>query len=421
MNVAYNKILIADDDPTTLMILEATLTRWGYEVVVAHDGDEAWAALGLADSPRMMILDWMMPGMDGLALCKRIRASRDPGGRYVILLSAKNEKDDLVEALEAGADDFLTKPWDLRELQSRIHVGQRMLACQDELSKKAERLAEYAANMEMLAEDRAKQLVHADRMTTLGLLAAGMAHEINNPSTYILGNQGILKDFWCCIVSVLDGVLSSGSGKGDKVYGIERKQVEHVIAEFPNTLDGIETGVCRISKIVSDLKRFARKGDVTCRDCQAREIIDNALALCAGPLKHNATVQVNVQENLPDLFVDSQQIEQVIINLLTNASSAVADGGKVNIHISALDSGGWLLLKVEDDGPGFSEQALKNMWTPFFTTKPPGEGTGLGLSISQGIVENHGGTIDASNRPEGGAAITIRLPFKNASDSGTKL
>ena len=122
------RILIADDDRMSTMMLSRSLERWGFEVVVAHDGVSAWGHIQSSTPPALAIVDWMMPGIDGLELCRRIREANLASPVYVILLTSRNSRQDLVAGLQAGADDYLTKPFDPDELQARIHVGQRTLA-----------------------------------------------------------------------------------------------------------------------------------------------------------------------------------------------------------------------------------------------------------------------------------------------------
>ena len=122
------RILIADDDRMSTMMLSRSLERWGFEVVVAHDGVSAWGHIQSSTPPALAIVDWMMPGIDGLELCRRIRGANLAAPVYVILLTSRNSRQDLVAGLQAGADDYLTKPFDPDELQARIHVGQRTLA-----------------------------------------------------------------------------------------------------------------------------------------------------------------------------------------------------------------------------------------------------------------------------------------------------
>jgi two-component system, cell cycle response regulator len=121
------KILIAEDDPISRRILEATLVKWGYKVMVASDGGEAWEIIQQPESPNLIISDWMMPRMDGLALCREIRNMEKSEYIYFIILTAKGEKRDIIEGLESGADDFLTKPFNQEEMKCRIQIGERII------------------------------------------------------------------------------------------------------------------------------------------------------------------------------------------------------------------------------------------------------------------------------------------------------
>jgi diguanylate cyclase (GGDEF)-like protein len=127
------KVLIAEDDPVSRRVAEALFAKWGYEVVVVQDGSEAWRTLEREDAPRLAVLDWMMPGLAGTDICKRVRAREGRPYVYILLLTAKAQKSDLLEGMDAGADDYLVKPFDAHELRARLHVGQRIIELQDEL------------------------------------------------------------------------------------------------------------------------------------------------------------------------------------------------------------------------------------------------------------------------------------------------
>ncbi len=143
------RVLIAEDDATSRRLLELTLNRWGNEAVTAADGNEAWEWLQRDDCPRLAILDWMMPGIDGTELCRRVRERlNDPP--YVILLTARGTRDDMVEGLDAGADDYVTKPFDREELRARVRAGQRILELQDRLKERVRELEEAIAHVRLL-------------------------------------------------------------------------------------------------------------------------------------------------------------------------------------------------------------------------------------------------------------------------------
>jgi two-component system cell cycle response regulator len=135
-----SKILIADDDAVSLLILQNLLLKWDYEITLAHDGEEAFHILGEIDAPRLAVLDWMMPGMEGVEICRRIRERTDRPYIYTLLLTGRSEKEDLLQALKLGADDYLRKPVDAQELRARLHVGHRILKLQDNLLASQEEL-----------------------------------------------------------------------------------------------------------------------------------------------------------------------------------------------------------------------------------------------------------------------------------------
>ena len=144
------RILIAEDDPVSRRLLEVILTRWEYEVVVTADGVAAWEALRRADAPRLAILDWMMPGMDGVEVCRKVRETPSSTPAYIILLTAKGRAEDTVTGLEAGADDYVTKPFDRDELRARLQVGVRMIALQQSLADRMRALEEALAKVNQL-------------------------------------------------------------------------------------------------------------------------------------------------------------------------------------------------------------------------------------------------------------------------------
>lgn len=144
------RILIAEDDLVSRRMLEATLIRWGYEVLVTSDGLAAWQALQEKDAPRMAILDWMMPGLDGIDICRKARARQATEPPYVILLTAKGSKTDIVSGLQAGADDYIVKPFDRDELRARVQAGVRILSLQASLAARVRDLEEALARVKTL-------------------------------------------------------------------------------------------------------------------------------------------------------------------------------------------------------------------------------------------------------------------------------
>jgi len=399
------RVLVADDEITTRRLLERSLEAWGYEVVSVADGSAAWEALQAENAPRLAVLDWMMPGLDGVELCARLRDRQDGALVYTILLTSRDQAKDMIEGLESGAHDFISKPFDAAELKSRMAVGVRIVDYENALAAKNAQLQVYASQMEGLAEERARQLVHADRMATLGVMSAGIAHEINNPTSFISGNVQTQRMFYPEIERALQERLERAEGE-------ERQRLEFIVEELPRTLDAMTKGVGRITRIVKGLKAYARQDTGDREPCNINDCIDQALELCHNALKQCVEVTKNLAADLPLIVVSTQEMEQVFVNLFINAADALAGRGSGRLWVHTEKVGNSVVVIVEDNGPGIPEALAHEIWKPFFTTKEAGKGTGLGLAISHRIVEDHGGTIKLGRRDGGGTRFEIMLPIE---------
>src|SRR5579875_180588 len=194
------KILAAEDNPISQTMLRSMLTKWGYQVVTAGDGDEAWRILQCADAPRMAILDWMMPAQDGVEVCRRLRAAGQESYTYVLLLTARSDAQDLVEAIDAGADDYLTKPFNSSELRARLRAGRRIVDLQEQLLEAQAALRERAThdgltgllNRSAIMEILRQELARAAREhQPFSILMADLDHfkEVNDVYGHLAGDE----------------------------------------------------------------------------------------------------------------------------------------------------------------------------------------------------------------------------------------
>ena len=309
-------------------LLSTWLKRWDYNVIVFENGTDAWDYLKNNPQSQVAILDWEMPGYTGPEIAKKIRSQLSEHYIYTIVLTNRSNQENIVEALESGADDYLKKPFDPNELRSRVNAGMRVITYDKAIQQQKKVIQSYAHDMEELASQRAEALVHADRLATLGTMSAGIAHEINNPNAFISGNIQSIEKFWSKVRPII------------KLFNKQKKdnQLEFILEEMTGTIDGIKNGVNRITNIVKSLKTYAHDEKSTCEKCNINECVAAAIQLCNNNTK-SMKINTLLDQNLPQVTANLQQIEQVIINIVTNASHALElqDIQELNIVTNVVD------------------------------------------------------------------------------------
>ncbi|MFH1197281.1 MAG: ATP-binding protein [bacterium] len=253
------------------------------------------------------------------------------------------------------------------------------------------------------------QMIQSYKLASLGKLVAGVAHEINNPNTFILGNLKIIQEAFHDIFPVLEEHRKQNPDlKIARLdYGIFKENISTLVEDMIN-------GANRTKKIVNDLRNFAKKDEDTFTDdVDLNDIIKNKLTLTSKHVKKYAELEIELADNLPTFKGNLNKLEQVILNFVMNASEAIeGDKGVIKIRTVYDEQTNEVLLIVEDNGCGIDEPTLKKIFDPFFTTKRNSGGTGLGLSISYGIIKDHNGRIEVESKPGIGTKFTIRIPVK---------
>src|SRR5438067_8910106 len=309
------RVLIADDEPVSRRLLQSHLQKWGYEVTAAADGAEAWQLFEAGDSP-IVITDWMMPGVDGAELIRRIRAAPRPGYVYTVLLTARSQKEDLVEGMEAGADDFLTKPFDRDELRVRLRGAERILGLEHSLAEQNRVLRETQA-----------ALVQNEKLASLGRLAAGVAHEINNPIAYVTNNLAVLRRDTQAALAVLDAYR-----RGDVAEAVRlEKETDFAYfrESFPRTCDATLAGLKRVRDIVKNLRDFARLDEAEFQDADLAAAVASAVEMVRPEAGAKGVRLETALEALPPVPCRPGKLNQVFLNLLANAIQACRPGGAV--------------------------------------------------------------------------------------------
>jgi signal transduction histidine kinase len=370
-----------------------------FKLLQARDGIEG---VGLATQhlPDIIISDVMMPGKDGYQVCREIKS--DPHTKHipVILLTAKAELSEKISGLEFGADDYLTKPFNAQELKAKIRSLVQLRRLEREIQNRSE---ELERTLKMLQETQT-QLVHSEKMAALGLLVAGIAHEVNNPVSFAKGSLSNLRRYL--------GQVREALEKQPETRQV-LTQFNKLLQDIEQSLNIVKSGLERTEGIVTDLKTFARKDEQYTKRVDIQEGLEATLKL----IQHEMTGRITVHRDYgiqETVEIIPGQVNQVFMNLLQNAIHAIPEKG--DIWIRTWEDGDRVHVAVRDSGKGIQKEHLGRIFEPFFTTKEVGQGTGLGLSVSYRIIENHGGKITVSSEEGKGAEFVITLPKRQLPD-----
>jgi signal transduction histidine kinase len=376
-------LLIAEDEPDMMTYLCSQLSE-DFEIIQATDGSDA-VTKASQYLPDIVLSDLMMPYKDGMQVCRELRERTSTRMIPVVLLTARPDERTKIEALTAGATDFIGKPFSLTEVRVRLMNLAASNRYQRELADQKKRLE---ATLEQLKEAESI-LVQHEKLSSLGRMSAGLIHEINNPLNF--ASQGI---YW---LKQLSGRLP------DTLKG-----------EFAETLDDIDTGVKRVVTIITDLRSFTRPNQEGYSDFELQPLIKTVLRFFSHHEKDGVSFVVDVPEGLM-IHGNHGHITQVLVNLLQNGIDATADktypdGDEpiIQIHISQKQDR--ITLSVKDNGSGMSRETQDNVFDPFFTTKEVGKGLGLGLSICHRILADHQGLISIHSEQGIGTEFILDLP-----------
>lgn len=543
-------ILIVDDTPANVGVLVDYLEDNAFRVIVAQDGLEGIKRAEFAQ-PDLILLDVMMPGMDGFETCKRLKANPQIKDIPVIFMTALTDSNEKVTGFEAGAVDYVTKPFQIEEVLARVNTHLSLRAMQRQLEQQnvqlqqeiavrlqaeaelrltqfsvdhaadavlwltvegkcsyvndaACRMLKYARaallelsihdlnaepdfkdwptrlaqvrngpleNLETrlrqkggllvpvelslsyfeyrdqqlvcifardiserkqaersLNESYSKlkesnqrleelhhQLLQAEKMASIGQLAAGVAHEINNPIAFVNSNLATLNTYVGGLLELLalyeqaQASISDTSALAQVQSLRARLDIDYMRADLKNLMAESQEGVQRVRRIVQDLKDFSHVGEVERQHVDLHPGLDSTLNIVMSELRQHADI-VKEYGDIPPIDGVPAQLNQVFMNLLVNAAQSMQKRGVITIRTGS--DGAWVWVDIEDTGSGIAPENLSRIFEPFFTTKPVGKGTGLGLSLSYGIIAQHGGRIEVESTVGTGTRFRVWLPIK---------
>ncbi len=412
-------ILIVDDEESVRNMLRIHLSP-NYLCATAASAEEALRLLKL-NTFSIVLTDVIMPGLSGVELLREI-TMRYPE-TVVIVFSGIDRTQRVIDAIRMGAFDYLVKPVDIEVLDLTIERAlkrREILQAASNYKQDLERRnAELTASKSKL-EKQQTNLVQNEKMSSLGQFAAGVAHELNNPVGFILGNVEFLQECADGLEKLL-AFYNSCHLPSEEGANLNRLKDEiafdHTLKNLRSIVEDCREGATRIRDVVQNLRLFSRLDEAEVKKVDLHEGIESTIRLLA---KYYGTGQIRIVRDygqIPLIDCYAGQLNQVWSNLLINAAQAMKNGGEV--QISTRREFRSAIVTITDSGCGISQENIEKIFDPFFTTKPVGEGTGLGLSVTYSIIEQHGGTIQVASQVGRGTSFKVTLPIDVEKDIHT--
>lgn len=460
-------VLIVDDSTADLEVLSNTLTDANFEVAVALDGESAIEQVEY-ELPALILLDVLLPGIDGFETCQRLKINPLTREIPIVFMTAFTDVVDKVKGLNLGAVDFISKPFQEEEVLARVrvHLQLRALAktletqnihLKQEIEQRIQAemaLQQLTLELEQRVEERTTQLsgalrdlqqaqthlIQSEKMYSLGRMVAGIAHEINNPVSFINGNLNYASLYIQDLLDLLQLYVKHDPNPNPEIQRQMREiDLDFLTQDLPKLLHSMQVGTDRICEIVRSLRDFSHLDRAEKETVDLHANLENTLLILQHRLKAMGKFPgIRVAReygNLPRVECYPGQLNQVFMNIIANAIDALTSDLTNEAFAAKPEAPGssllppvqssmptivirtevmpndWVRICIRDNGSGIPENIRDRLFDPFFTTKPFGKGTGLGLSISyQIIVEKHGGRLSCTSAPGQGTELNVEIP-----------
>lgn len=420
------RLLIVDDKAENIQIL-MELLKDRYKISAATSGGKALELIENGLQPDLILLDVIMPAMDGFQVISKLKGSDETSSIPVIFVTGLNDTDVERKGLDMGAIDFISKPFSPELVKARIrnHLELKQIrdGLEDIVAARTGELSIINQKLQSEIEDKEKAydqlksaqtaLVSQEKLASIGQLSSGIAHELNNPLGFITSNFYVLKHYFDSIQGFIEEACGLIESSDSLDALVEKYNIDSVTEEIKAIFDESAEGFTRISCIVDNLLAFARTDNGKLSLLNINAAIKSTLAVARNELKYVAEVTEDFGD-IPDSEFNAGEVNQVFLNILLNAAYAVKSQQRQtpgHINIKTWNDDKWIYISIEDDGPGVPENIQEKIFDIFFTTKPMGEGTGLGLNIVHDIiVSRHKGDIKLTSEP-GRTCFTITLPI----------
>jgi two-component system, NtrC family, sensor kinase len=435
--IQANSILIVDDTPNNIRVLFDILHGAGFKVSVVKSGELALEKVPFIQ-PDLILLDVMMPGIDGFETCRRLKVDESTKDIPIIFMTALADVENKVKGLQIGAVDYIIKPIQVEEVIARVNVHLALRNTQVQLMNEVLERREAQTKLQQTLKELQQtqtQLVQSEKMSSLGELVAGVAHEINNPVNFIYGNithaDAYIKD----LLRILQLYQEYNPNPAPEVEAeAEAVDLNFLTKDLPKLLDSMKIGAKRIREIVLSLRIFSRLDEAEMKSVDIHEGIDSTLMILGHRLKGKSDRPnidvIKEYGNLPMVECYPGQLNQVFMNILSNAIDALEEllvisheslvknseqmtSPQIRIRTEVIEN--QVMIRIADNGSGIPSEVRQRIFDPFFTTKAVGVGTGMGLAISyQIITEKHQGTLECFSEPGSGTEFVIAIPLQQS-------
>lgn len=425
------KILVVDDSKLNLVTAERQLNEIEKisQIILCQDSRNVETILK-ENKIDIILLDVIMPALSGFDVLKLIKSNEQYDDIPVIMFTSLTDDASFKKCFELGASDYITKPIIPIEFNARIKAAVDIRAKSLKLKEMfldAQTQNEEYKEINLKLRSAQFHLIQSEKMAAIGQLAAGVAHEINNPMGFIGSNLEILSkylerinEYFLFIEEKQNELKNISNDECDRIVNettekYKKLKIKYILDELSSIVSDSESGVERVKNIVQSLRVFARSANDDERDTYVLlDIINQVISISINEIKYVSKVKVDVDDAIT-VYCNKVQLGQVLINIIVNAAQAIKSQqnnqlGEISIGASIEED--YLCIKIKDNGPGIPEEIMNKIFEPFFTTKDVGKGTGLGLSISYDIItKKHNGLIEVDSEIDKGTTFTIKLPI----------
>lgn len=424
-------VLIVDDNSANLGVLSDALDQVGLEVCVAKSGKIALERIKYV-IPDLILLDIMMPDMDGFETCNHLKANPVTKDIPVIFMTAFSDTANKVKGFEVGAVDYITKPFNQQEVLSRVKLHLKLHDLSVKLEQKNALLEQKVGEISQAYQDLQEmqlKLIQSEKLSSLGQMVAGIAHEINNPVNFIYGNLIHANEYTQEVLNLLNLYQEEYPHPTPRIQtGLDEVDITFIQEDLLKLLKSMNIGARRIRDIVQSMRIFSRVDEANMNAVNIHEGIDSTLIILNYRLKSKPEYPgievIRDYSQLPLIDCYAGQLNQVFMNIIANAIDALDEynqqrslaeikqqPSRIEIRTTMIDKN-QVAIHIADNASGINQEVLEKLFQPFFTTKSSGKGTGLGLSIShQIIVEKHGGCLYCKSTPGQGTEFIIQIPI----------